>query len=79
VTDDVELVPGVPASLVVAVHLPRQLKAFWPPLRVSLEQHLAVRLVRTLMQTSSALLEWRTRAHGLLLRVLGTSLMSPAQ
>jgi hypothetical protein len=76
--DDAVLAEGVQASPQIAGQLQRQLEAFLQPLLTALDQQLDVRLVRTLVHTIVALLQWRNRAHGLLLSELGAYLLSPA-
>lgn len=76
--DDAVLGQDVQASPQVAVQVQWQLEAFLQPLLVSLDQHLDARLVRTFVHTIRALLQWRNRAHGLLLSELGAYLLTPA-
>jgi len=76
--DDALLTQDVQASPEVAVQARRQLEVFLQPLLISLDQHLDARLVRTLVHTIVALLQWRNRPHGLLLSELGAYVLSPA-
>jgi hypothetical protein len=55
----------------------QRLVQFVFPLLVTLNQHLDVRLVRTFLATLEAIVQWRNRAHGLLLSELGAYLASP--
>ena len=65
------------ASAVAAQRLSQQLTTFLAPLLRSLDQQLDRRLVRTFLATLIAIVEWRNRAHGLLLSELGAYLLSP--
>ena len=67
------------ASPDVAQHLAAQLEAFLHPLLLWLDASLDKRLVRTFLHTVQAILQFRHRAHGLLLSELGAYLLSPAQ
>ncbi|HEV2238266.1 MAG TPA: transposase [Ktedonobacterales bacterium] len=69
---------GVQDSPVVAQALQRELVAFLGPLLEWLDARLDRRLVRTLVSSIVALLEWRNRAHGLLLSELGAYVLDPA-
>lgn len=75
--------PTAPADLQaspeVAHHLAEQLEAFLHPLLLWLDASLDKRLVRTFLHTIQAILQFRHRAHGLLLSELGAYLLSPAQ
>lgn len=66
-------------SYLPAEHARHQLVQFVFPLLVTLNQQLDVRLVRTFLATLEAIVQWRNRAHGLLLSELGAYLASPAQ
>lgn len=57
----------------------QRLVQFVFPLLVTLNQQLDVRLVRTFLATLEAIVQWRNRAHGLLLSELGAYLASPDQ
>lgn len=57
----------------------QRLVEFVLPLLVTLNQQLDVRLVRTFLATLEAIVQWRNRAHGLLLSELGAYLTSPDQ
>jgi hypothetical protein len=74
--DDALLTQDVQASPEVAMQARRQLEVFLQPLLVVLDQHLDARLVRTLVHTVVALVQWRNRALGLLLSELGAYLLS---
>lgn len=76
--DDATLAHGVQASPEVATALERQLEAFFAPLVVWLDARLDRRLVRTFISGIVALVEWRNRAHGLLLSELGAYVLDPA-
>jgi hypothetical protein len=76
--DDALLTQDVQASPEVAMQARWQLEVFLQPLLVLLDQHLDARLVRTLVHTVVALVQWRNRAQGLLLSELGAYLLSPA-
>lgn len=65
------------ASEQVSLQLQQRLKDFVQPLLDTLDQQLDARLVRTFLATLIALLQWRNRAHGLLLSELGGYLRSP--
>jgi hypothetical protein len=69
----------VQASPDMAQHLASQLEAFLQPLLLWLDTTLDKRLVRTFLHTVQAILQFRHRAHGLLLSELGAYLLSPAQ
>ncbi len=56
-----------------------QLETFLHPLLLWLDASLDKRLVRTFLRTVQAILQFRHRAHGLLLSELGAYLLSPAQ
>jgi hypothetical protein len=62
----------------MAQDLAQQVETFLHPLLLWLDARLDKRLVRTFLQTVQALLQFRHRAHGLLLSELGAYLLSPA-
>jgi hypothetical protein len=78
VMDDAFLERGVQASPVVATALQRELVAFLAPLLDWLDARIDRRLVQTFVSGIVALLEWRNRAHGLLLSELGAYVLDPA-
>jgi len=59
--------------------LSTHLVTFLAPLLRSLDQRLDRRLVSTFLATLIAIVEWRNRAHGLLLSELGAYLLTPQQ
>src|SRR5215216_4891443 len=65
------------ASEMAATRLSNHLVTFLAPLLRSLDQRLDRRLVSTFLATLIAIVEWRNRAHGLLLSELGAYLLSP--
>lgn len=67
------------ASPEVACQLQQQLTRFVQPLLRSLDEQLDSRLVRTFLATLIAIVQWRNRAHGLLLSELGAYLRTPSQ
>ncbi len=67
------------ASPDMAQHLGQQLESFLHPLLLWLDASVDKRLVRTFLQTVQAILQFRHRAHGLLLSELGAYLLAPAQ
>ena len=67
------------ASALVAHSLARHLTAFLAPVLRTLDQRLDRRLVSTFLATLIAIVQWRNRAHGLLLSELGAYLLMPAQ
>ena len=69
--DDALRDEGVQASAQVASTVRAQLDAFLAPLLVWLDRHMDARRVRTVADGIAALLQWRKRAHGLLLSELG--------
>lgn len=69
--DDAVLDRGMQASPLVATTLTRDLAVFLAPLLAWLDTRMDKRLVRTVLSGIVALLEWRNRAHGLLLSELG--------
>jgi hypothetical protein len=73
--------PAFPAqaSALVAHSLSRHLTAFLAPLWRTLDQQLDRRLVSTFLATLIAIVQWRNRAHGLLLSELGAYLLTPEQ
>src|SRR5258706_3463858 len=66
-------------SALVAHALSRHLAAFLAPVLRTLDQHLDRRLVSTFLATLIAIVQWRNRAHGLLLSELGAYLLTPEQ
>src|SRR3954462_13277980 len=66
-------------SALVAHALSRHLAAFLAPLLRTLDQQLDRRLVSTFLATLIAIVQWRNRAHGLLLSELGGYLLTPEQ
>ncbi|HZI77852.1 MAG TPA: transposase [Gemmatimonadales bacterium] len=73
---DAPLAPGTPAGTVSEATRER-LYQFVLPLLIQLDRHIDVRLVRTLWQAIEAMIQFRHRAHGLLLSELGAFLLSP--
>src|SRR5581483_4210144 len=67
------------ASELAATRLSTHLVSFLAPLLRSLDQRLYRRLVATFLATLIAIVEWRNRAHGLLLSELGAYLLTPEQ
>jgi hypothetical protein len=67
------------ASALAAHHFSRQLVAFLAPILRALDQRLDRRLVGTFLATLVAIVQWRNRAHGLLLSELGAYLLTPEQ
>src|SRR5215212_11245071 len=65
------------ASELAAKHLSHQLAGFLAPVLRTLDQRLDRRLVSTFLATLIAIVQWRNRAHGLLLSELGAYLLSP--
>jgi hypothetical protein len=63
----------------LAQQIEQRLVAFVQPLLCVLNHELDVRLVRTFLATLIAIVQWRNRAHGLLLSELGAYLASPEQ
>ena len=76
--DDAVLAEGVQASPQVARALEAALTQFLTPVMEWLDTLVDKRLVRTLVASIIALLEWRNRAHGLLLSELGAYICDPA-
>lgn len=76
--DDAVFAGGAQASPQVARALDAELAQFLAPLVEWLDTLLDKRLVRTLVASIIALLEWRNRAHGLLLSELGAYICDPA-
>jgi hypothetical protein len=68
---------GKQASAKVAYDLAEHLEAFVHPLLLQLDTHLDKRLVRTFLRTLQAIVQFRNRAHGLLLSELGAYLLAP--
>jgi hypothetical protein len=68
---------AVQASARAATRLSDHLVTFLAPLLRSLDQRLDRRLVSTFLATLIAIVEWRNRAHGLLLSELGAYLLTP--
>jgi hypothetical protein len=66
------------AAEVAAKRLSDQLATFLAPLLRTLDQQLDRRLVHTFLATLIAIVQWRNRAHGLLLSELGAYLLTPA-
>ena len=66
-------------STLVAYSLARHLAAFLAPLLRTLDQQLDRRLVSTFLATLIAIVQWRNRAHGLLLSELGAYILTPEQ
>lgn len=64
-------------SALVAHALSRHLTAFLAPVLRTLDQQLDRRLVSTFLATLIAMVQWRNRAHGLLLSELGAYLLTP--
>src|SRR5688500_7250590 len=62
---------------VAAKRLSQQLASFLAPLLRTLDQRLDRRLVSTFLATLIAIVQWRNRAHGLLLSELGAYLLTP--
>ncbi len=69
--DDAVLDRGMQASPLVATTLACDLAVFLAPLLAWLDTGMDKRLVHTVFSGIVALLEWRNRAHGLLLSELG--------
>src|SRR5215211_6766476 len=67
------------ASALVAHSLSRHLTAFLAPVLRTLDQQLDRRLVSTFLSTLIAIVQWRNRAHGLLLSELGAYILTPEQ
>src|SRR5215216_5926712 len=67
------------ASEMAATRLSNHLVTFLAPLLRTLDQRLDRRLVGTFLATLIAIVEWRNRAHGLLLSELGAYLLSLEQ
>lgn len=67
------------ASPQVSLQLQQRLSEFVRPLLRTLDQELDARLVRTFQATLFVILQWRNRAHGLLLSELGAYLYSPSK
>ena len=67
------------ASEMAATRLSTHLVTFLAPLLRSLDQRLDRRLVATFLASLIAIVEWRNRAHGLLLSELGGYLLTPEQ
>ncbi len=76
--DDAVFAGGTQASPVVAHALEEELIEFLAPFVEWLDTLLDKRLVRTLVSGILALVEWRNRAHGLLLSELGAYVRDPA-
>ena len=66
-------------SALVAHALSRHLAAFLAPVLRTLDQQLDRRLVSTFLATLIAIVQWRNRAHGLLLSELGAYILTPEQ
>src|SRR5689334_13740299 len=67
------------ASTLTAHRLSRHLVSFLAPLLRTLDHQLDRRLVSTFLATLIAIVQWRNRAHGLLLSELGAYLVTPEQ
>src|SRR6476659_8222119 len=67
------------AAELAAKRLSQQLATFLAPLLRTLDQQLDRRLVHTFLATLIAIVQWRNRAHGLLLSELGAYLLTPEQ
>ncbi len=76
--DDAVFRQGTQASAQVAGALEEELTQFLAPVLEWLDTLLDKRLVRTLVASIVALVEWRNRAHGLLLSELGAYICDPA-
>lgn len=71
--------PAAQASAHAADRLSRHLVTFLAPILRSLDQRLDRRLVSTFLAALIAIVQWRNRAHGLLLSELGAYLLTPEQ
>jgi hypothetical protein len=71
--------PAAQASAHAADRLSRHLVTFLAPILRSLDQRLDRRLVSTFLAALIAIVQWRNRAHGLLLSELGAYLLTPDQ
>jgi len=71
--------PAAQASALAANRLAHRLTVFLAPLLRTLDQRLDRRLVSTFRATLIAIVQWRNRAHGLLLSELGAYLLTPEQ
>lgn len=69
--------PGAQVHARLAGQFQERLVQFARPLLEQLNQQLDVRLVRTFLATLFAIVQWRNRAHGLLLSELGAYLCTP--
>jgi hypothetical protein len=67
------------ASALAAKRLSDQLATFLAPVLRTLDHRLDRRLVSTFLSTLIAIVQWRNRAHGLLLSELGAYLLTPEQ
>ena len=76
--DDAVVGRGVQASPVMARALEQELARFLAPFLTWLDTQVDKRLVRTVLTSMVALVEWRNRAHGLLLSELGGYILDPA-
>ena len=65
------------ASAQVARDMGEKLEAFVKPLLVELDEQIDKRLVRTFLATLQAIVQFRDRAHGLLLSELRAHITSP--
>ena len=70
---------GKQASPAVSWQLSEQLSTFVAPLLLELDTLIDKRLVRTFLATLGVIIQFRNRAHGLLLSELGAYLMSAHQ
>jgi hypothetical protein len=71
--------PAAQASAHAADRFSRHLVTFLAPILRSLDQRLDRRLVSTFLAALIAIVQWRNRAHGLLLSELGAYLLTPDQ
>src|SRR5436853_1342923 len=67
------------ASELAATRLAHQLAGFLAPVLRTLDQQIDRRLVSTFLATLIAIVQWRNRAHGLLLSELGAYILTPEQ
>jgi hypothetical protein len=67
------------AAELAAKRLSQQLATFLAPVLRTLDHQLDRRLVSTFFATLIAIVQWRNRAHGLLLSELGAYLLTPEQ
>jgi Transposase DDE domain len=76
--DDAVSTQAAQAAPQVARELEQELERFLAPVVTWLDTVVDKRLTRTLVRSIVALLEWRNRAHGLLLSELGAYICDPA-